>query len=204
MIAAISTLNSLLRGELAAVQTYDQALAKFGDAIGAPQLRHIQGEHRDAAEALRRHIHEHGGNPDKTLGLWGAFARMVEGAATILGAGATLKALKEGEEHGIKQYEAAMEEKDCPHDCKALISAQLLPQARTHVPVLDRLLAGAVERISAHEARRQQAAGALLVCAYESEEKCRQHGLDGSISLETFKSRLNSLRKDQELIFYCA
>src|SRR5262245_53304768 len=44
--------------------------------------------------------------------------------------------------------------------------------------------------------------GALLVCAYESEENCRQNNLDGSISLETFKSRLTSIRKDQELIFY--
>lgn len=141
MLAAISALNSLLRGELAAVQTYDQALARLGDTTGAPQLRHIQAEHRDAVDSLRQHIYEHGGDPEKSSGLWGAFARTVEGVATMFGPTATFKALKEGEEHGIKLYEAAMHEKDCPQDCRALIATQLLPQARTHVPVLDRLLA---------------------------------------------------------------
>jgi len=204
MVSSISTLNSLLRGELAAVQTYDQALTKLGDATGVPQLRHIQAEHRNAAEALRQHIFEHGGEPDKTSGLWGTFARIVEGTAAMFGPGAALKALMEGEEHGIKQYQALLDEKDCPADCRRLIGSELLPQARTHVPVLDRLLAGAVERISAEEARRRQMAGALLICAYDSADKFRQNCLEGSIPLEAFQARLPSLSKDQELIFYCA
>ncbi len=44
---------------------------------------------------------------------------------------------------------------------------------------------------------------ALLVCAYEDEEKCRKLKLEGSISLSEFKSRLSYLPKDQEIIFYC-
>ena len=42
----------------------------------------------------------------------------------------------------------------------------------------------------------------LLVCAYEDEAKCRKLNLDGSISLASFKSRVNSLPKSQEIIFY--
>jgi hypothetical protein len=43
---------------------------------------------------------------------------------------------------------------------------------------------------------------ALLVCAYEDEAKCRRLNLDGSISFANFKSRVNSLPKSQEIIFY--
>jgi hypothetical protein len=43
---------------------------------------------------------------------------------------------------------------------------------------------------------------ALLVCAYEDEAKCRRLNLDGSISFASFKSRVNSLPKSQEIIFY--
>ena len=62
-----------------------------------------------------------------------------------------------------------------------------------------------VERISAEEARRRvDAKRALLVCAYEDEAKCRMINLEGSISLTSFQSRLASLPKSQEIIFYCA
>jgi hypothetical protein len=60
-----------------------------------------------------------------------------------------------------------------------------------------------VERISAEEAYKRVKAGqALLVCAYEDEDKCRRLNLDGSISFTTFQSRAASLPKNQEIIFY--
>ena len=62
------------------------------------------------------------------------------------------------------------------------------------------------ERISAQEARRrlQADSNAMLVCAYDSDEKFRQNRLDGAISLADFKAREGNLAKDQEVIFYCA
>jgi hypothetical protein len=44
---------------------------------------------------------------------------------------------------------------------------------------------------------------ALLVCAYEDEEKFRRMHLEGAISYADFTSRLPSLSKDREIIFYC-
>ena len=62
-----------------------------------------------------------------------------------------------------------------------------------------------IERISVEEAHRKVGANqALLVCAYEDEAKCRMINLEGSISLTSFQSRLASLPKTQEIIFYCA
>ena len=60
-------------------------------------------------------------------------------------------------------------------------------------------------RIEVDEARRDVASGrALLVCAYADEAKCRKLALDGSISLQEFESRLPSLPKNQEIVFFCA
>jgi hypothetical protein len=62
-----------------------------------------------------------------------------------------------------------------------------------------------IDRIAVDEARRKAKAGeALLVCAYDDDEKCRKLGLEGAMSLTSFKSRLPSLSKQQEIIFYCA
>ena len=60
-----------------------------------------------------------------------------------------------------------------------------------------------IERISAQQTHTQAESNrALLVCAYEDEAKCRMVNLEGSVSFASFKSRVNSLPKSQEIIFY--
>ena len=60
-------------------------------------------------------------------------------------------------------------------------------------------------RISSHEARQKAISdSALLVCAYDDDDKFKSNHLDGAISLSEFKSKLPSLAKEQEIIFYCA
>jgi hypothetical protein len=62
-----------------------------------------------------------------------------------------------------------------------------------------------VERIGVEEAHQMVDANqALLVCAYDDEAKCRRVNLGGSISLTSFQSRVGSVPKTQEIIFYCA
>jgi uncharacterized protein (TIGR02284 family) len=140
MTDATGTLNKLLRGEISAIETYQQALAKLDDTSHAADVRRIHDEHIDAANILRRHIHEHGGQPDKGSGAWGAFAKAVEGTAKLFGNAAALKALKEGEEQGISDYESALNDDGLPADCKNLIQTKLLPRTRAHLPVLDHLM----------------------------------------------------------------
>lgn len=60
-------------------------------------------------------------------------------------------------------------------------------------------------RISPEETRQRVTSGsALLVCAYEDEEKCNRLLLEGAISLAAFKSALSGVPKDREIVFYCA
>jgi hypothetical protein len=59
-------------------------------------------------------------------------------------------------------------------------------------------------RIPVEEARRKVVAGeALLVCAYD-DERCKQLDLEGSITRKELESRLTSIPRDTEIIFYCA
>ena len=61
-----------------------------------------------------------------------------------------------------------------------------------------------IERIPVDQAHTDiQNGRALLVCAYAEEEKCSQMMLEGAMNMADFERRLPSLRKDQELIFYC-
>jgi hypothetical protein len=58
-------------------------------------------------------------------------------------------------------------------------------------------------RISPAEAYGKVKAGtALLVCAYPDDETFRKMQLEGAISLKAFESKLPSLKKDPEIIFY--
>jgi uncharacterized protein (TIGR02284 family) len=138
----LETLNSLLRGEMSALETYRQAIEKLDDAKapGANELHSLRRDHRDAADALWHHIEGHGEKPSETSGAWGAFAQAVTGTAKLFGNTAALKALKEGEEHGVKEYEAALKDENLPAECKSLIQGQLLPKQREHVSVVDRLM----------------------------------------------------------------
>ncbi len=62
-----------------------------------------------------------------------------------------------------------------------------------------------IERISVTDAHQEVDANhALLVCAYDDEAKCRMVNLEGSISLKSFQSRVGSLPKTQDIIFFCA
>jgi len=58
-------------------------------------------------------------------------------------------------------------------------------------------------RIPPEKVREKLTSGnALLVCAYDDEDKFRDNHLVGALSLAEFKSELPSLPKDQEIIFY--
>lgn len=136
---AVGQLNSLLRGEISAKETYVQAIEKLGvEGRGEVEvLREIAREHADAVDRLKSAVERAGGTPADSSGVWGAFARSVEGSAKALGDAAALKALKEGEEHGLKDYESALKNVDA--NSQRLI-ADFIPAQRRHIQQLDALL----------------------------------------------------------------
>jgi len=102
--STLDRLNELLRGELASVETFELALGSVRDGELASTLRQIRDSHERRALLLRLKVSELGGEPAKSSGVWGAFARIVQRGADLLGQRAALAALEEGEEHGKKRY----------------------------------------------------------------------------------------------------
>src|SRR5262245_6410795 len=96
--SATHIINDMLQGELAATETYQQALAQVSGEPAAEDLRRTHQEHREAANRLRQFVHELGGMPSQSSQTWGAFAEAVEAVAKLFGNSAALKALKAGEE----------------------------------------------------------------------------------------------------------
>ena len=127
---SIETLNSLMRGELAAVETYRHASTRLG--VEAPaDLAICQQSHDQRATRMAEHIVLAGGTPVSGSGLWGAFARLVEGSAALIGPRTLYAALTEGEDQGLTDYRAALDQLDSAG--LTLMRGNLLPeQIRTH------------------------------------------------------------------------
>ena len=96
-------------------------------------------EHQDSADDLREHLLEMEAVPDTDSGAWGSFAKAVEGTAKLLGESAALLALREGEEHGIREYKEALVGTDAMEEAKDLIRETLLPRLESHLPLLEGL-----------------------------------------------------------------
>jgi hypothetical protein len=135
VVSDTEALNTLLRAELSAVESYGRVIPDFEGVPAAPDLHHIRDTHAEAAAVLRDRVLRLGGVPADGSGPWGAFSAAL-GPATVL------KALQEGERHGVGEYEAVLTDDRLDPESADVIRSQLLPRCREHVLELDRLMAG--------------------------------------------------------------
>ena len=128
---SITVLNSFLRGELAAVETYRQAIARLDDFSAVAHLQDCLSSHDHRARRLTEQVRRLGGEPAASSGAWGVFARLIEGGAKMLGESAAIAALEQGEDHGRIDYKRDMDRLDA--QCRRFVETELLPeQLRTH------------------------------------------------------------------------
>jgi demethoxyubiquinone hydroxylase (CLK1/Coq7/Cat5 family) len=127
----VDVLNSFLRGEISAVETYRQAIEKLHDKSEASTLNECLRSHEQRVSLLDGEIRRRGGKPAQGSGPWGTFVKVLEGGAKLFGVKAAIAALEEGEDHGRDDYK-----RDAPKlepDARAFVQQQLLPeQLRTH------------------------------------------------------------------------
>jgi len=127
----VETLNSFLRGEISAVETYRQAVGRISDERLRSQLEECQKDHEQRVSSIRERIEKLGGTPAEGSGPWGVFAKLVQGGADVLGDKVAIQALEEGEDHGLADYQR---DADQVHgDARRFVRMELLPaQKRTH------------------------------------------------------------------------
>jgi hypothetical protein len=132
--ATIEQLNALVRGELAAVETYSLALAVL-TTTPIPELDVNLNCHARRVRDLSALVRELGGTPHESSGFWGAITLAVTEGATVLGRHAILTVLAKGEEQGLKDYQSAAGVVD--DETRLLIEGDLIPsQQRAYDRIL--------------------------------------------------------------------
>jgi uncharacterized protein (TIGR02284 family) len=127
----VDVLNSFLRGEISAVETYRQALEKVEKPSVKTQLQDCMQSHAQRVTLLSDQIRTLGGSPSTSSGVWGTFAKVVEGGAKTLGERAAVAALEEGEDHGRNDYKRDISKLDT--STRQLVESRIVPeQQRTH------------------------------------------------------------------------
>ncbi|HET9954758.1 MAG TPA: DUF2383 domain-containing protein [Polyangiaceae bacterium] len=127
----VDQLNSFLRGELSAAETYRQAIAKLPTSSARPVLEDCARSHEERASMLVREVRRLGGDPAQDSGAWGSFVKLLEGGAQLFGEKAAIAILEEGEDHGRNDYQRDLP--DLEPKAKSVVVTQILPeQLRTH------------------------------------------------------------------------
>lgn len=130
---AAEGLNALLRGELAAVKTYQRALrsSEGRKTADGPEILRFATEHQRTVAALQGAVRELGGVPASEAATSGAFA--------LLRDTATVRELLDGEESGLTLYEEAAT-RFLAGDARDLVTQELIPRQRRHVSELSAIL----------------------------------------------------------------
>jgi hypothetical protein len=102
--ATIDRLNSFLRDELAAVETYREALQGRSVPVGKYEVTLCRRSHEARARALRDQIATLGGLPASSSGMRGAWERLVERGAIALEDQMAVRVLERGEDQLLHDY----------------------------------------------------------------------------------------------------
>ncbi|XXF76112.1 DUF2383 domain-containing protein [Myxococcaceae bacterium GXIMD 01537] len=127
----VETLNSFLRGEISAVETYRQAIGHVEHDIVRRELEECRQDHEHRVDALRERIEKMGGTPSEGSGVWGTFAKLGQSGADTLGERTAVGALEEGEDHGLADYQRDLGQ--VHGEARRFVRMELLPaQKRTY------------------------------------------------------------------------
>lgn len=129
--------SRLLRGEIAAIEAYDQVMEKFRSDPVAKRLQTFRNEHDRAAKFWRDEILARGLAPDEDSGPWGQVVFAVIGAAKLFGESSALQALKSGENHGLSEYRALLKREGVPERIKRKLREDFIPLQERHIASLE-------------------------------------------------------------------
>jgi|GEM_PF-268764 hypothetical protein len=127
----------LLRGELAAIEAYDQVMEKFRSDPAAKRLEAFRSEHDRAAKFWRDEILAKGLAPDEGSGPWGQWVFTVVGTAKLFGETSALQALRRGEQHGLSEYRSFLKREDVPERLKRKLKEDFIPFQERHIASLE-------------------------------------------------------------------
>ncbi|MEP7123432.1 MAG: DUF2383 domain-containing protein [Byssovorax sp.] len=129
--ASVEKLQELLRSEMSAVETYELALKSVTHVGLHRTLQEILVNHSRRIPQLREKIVGMNGEAPTSTGVWGAFAKVFQAGADMLGDRTAIAALEDGEDKSVALYATDMAGVDAK--TRKFIENELAPeQNRTH------------------------------------------------------------------------
>lgn len=134
------TIDEILRGEISAVEAYNQVLEKIELDPEIIRLEQFRDQHLHAVNYWQRQAKREGKIPEKSSSVWGTVVEAFVGVSKLLGHDAALKALKAGEEHGLKNYEDLLEDRNLTPMQKREIEECFIPRQISHIESIEAIL----------------------------------------------------------------
>ena len=124
--STLDDLNTLLKDELSAVETYAAALHDRSGLSVQTELTRCQRSHETRARILRDKIVMLGGQPAEKPGMMGTWSKLVEKGAAVISNDMVIRALEQSEDHVLHDYQSRIG--NVAPDIRGFLETQLLPE----------------------------------------------------------------------------
>tara|TARA_B100001971_G_scaffold215192_1_gene259859 strand:- start:113143 stop:113595 length:453 start_codon:yes stop_codon:yes gene_type:complete len=133
-------LKDLAIGEISAIEVYDRVLEKINDAPDADRLKEFRLDHNKAKNFWQDQERIENQSSTQGSNIWGKVAQTFIETSKLFGNRATLMALKEAEEYGLKQYQKALSDQMISSYQKDQIRNEFIPNQMRHVNTINALI----------------------------------------------------------------
>lgn len=134
------SINEILRGEISAKEAYDQVIESLDEDTERHRLQEFRNEHSSAIEFWKNQANLEGALPQTDSGVWGKAVEAFVGSSKLLGNTTALRALKEGEEHGLNNYKKMLGEDELSSVQKDQIKRQFIPTQEKHINSINAMI----------------------------------------------------------------
>jgi len=134
-----SFLNKILRGEISAIEAYEQVIPTFQNKSDRDRLTAIRDEHDRIVERLKMLVEHTRFAPEEASGPWGTVVTTIVGAAKLVSNTISLVTLMEGEEHGLRLYNDALS-LNLSFDERDVIAIEIMPLLKKHIATLEHMV----------------------------------------------------------------
>lgn len=136
----IQDLEKIMQVEISAVEAYRQVVKKYPAYEHEHDLRSILADHENAVEFWKTQLMSKAAPIEESSGPWSVVIDTFGDFDKLHADSATLKALKEGEEHGLSVYEDLLHDNKVNFQSHSFIKNICLDQQIKHIAVLDGLI----------------------------------------------------------------
>ncbi len=133
-------LDEILRGEISAVEAYEQVEEKVRKDPEVYRLREFRNDHAQAVRYWTEQSSSSGMKPEESSSIWGTAVEAFVGLSKLVGEETALRALKKGEEHGLSNYKSMLESEGLTNAQKTEIRNRFIPRQEAHIESINALL----------------------------------------------------------------